>query len=105
MPRGKGGNGLPQSSQSRPYNHIYITRKPRPCRREASLKPTRFSYGSQLAPRGIQIPFSGGETTDRRASAAPCSFTLQLAKQDISFESSIKACNETNLFGKGHKNN
>ena len=27
---GEGGNGLPQWSQSRPYNHIYISRKRRP---------------------------------------------------------------------------
>jgi hypothetical protein len=27
---GEGGNGLPQWSQSRPCNHIYISRKPRP---------------------------------------------------------------------------
>ena len=27
----EGGNGLPQWSQSRPCNHIDITRKPRPC--------------------------------------------------------------------------
>jgi hypothetical protein len=27
---GEGGNGLPQWSQSPPYNHIYISRKPRP---------------------------------------------------------------------------
>jgi len=28
---GGGGNGLPQWSQSRPCNHIYITQKPQPC--------------------------------------------------------------------------
>ena len=27
---GEGGNGLPQWSQSRPYDHICISRKPRP---------------------------------------------------------------------------
>ena len=37
---GEGGNGLQHWSQSRPCNHIYITRKPRPVGGELHFQAT-----------------------------------------------------------------
>jgi hypothetical protein len=44
---GEGGNGLPQWSQSRPCNHIYITRKLRPVSEEFHFTG---SIGEQSSP-------------------------------------------------------
>jgi hypothetical protein len=48
---GEGGNGLPQWSQSRPCNHVYISRKPRPVGGQLHLN--KISQNMFL-PRGLK---------------------------------------------------
>jgi hypothetical protein len=57
---GEGGNGLPQWSQSRPCNYIYISRKPRPvpaCAKPRLQKPCGGQALRRRQGRGASLFF------------------------------------------------